>query len=584
MNCYEILGISSDASIKDIDSAYRRLALKHHPDKVEGEDAALEFQKIREAVETLRDPTTRAVHDRQLNQNRRAHRPYTKEEILFNSPDYTGWRPNSMQRTPSHFSRRDRYMFSFGESVHMKPNSADSKEELARHNKQREEEAENTLRTAEVAGRKRWKFTWNPEAENFKGSEYREPYAEGTHKNPQEPVWWAGARPEGDSHDVFGADSGAGNSATVEAGFDSKMNAEAELGPESEPDIQSNSDGNDAAEAEPAINLEAADVNTALVVPNADTDAESEVEPAVIIEPGPEYHAEFDIQDIIDSWAKKGNADIGSNAATEDNEADTEAHADVDSATADYASVHTVSSNKPVAEASSAPRWHPTFSMTSNTLSSPCSPAKAKADTASTANAEQESSDSIYYDFSDVDAAQSQPTHNESEVYHDFFSGNGTENENGENTVANASVSASASTTSSSPLLYGLCSDEAGVYPYLAPFVPYFTAKLADKQGRYTKDDFHGELKGMVMETYCGWLESVRVMISGAAVSKSKSEPANISFSNAQECRHLGYWTKEYEQEYCGWCGLWTPIYTLVCPGCGIGKCVRCKFEDAAGK
>ncbi|KAL3481199.1 hypothetical protein BJX99DRAFT_219321 [Aspergillus californicus] len=46
MDCYEILGISPDATDKDINTAYRGLALKHHPDKTGAEDDAIEFQKV----------------------------------------------------------------------------------------------------------------------------------------------------------------------------------------------------------------------------------------------------------------------------------------------------------------------------------------------------------------------------------------------------------------------------------------------------------------------------------------------------------------------------------------------------------
>jgi curved DNA-binding protein CbpA len=47
MDCYKILGIARDANLKDINSAYKTLALKHHPDKTGGDDhAILQFQRV----------------------------------------------------------------------------------------------------------------------------------------------------------------------------------------------------------------------------------------------------------------------------------------------------------------------------------------------------------------------------------------------------------------------------------------------------------------------------------------------------------------------------------------------------------
>lgn len=44
-NYYEVLGVASNATLKDINNAYKRLALKHHPDKAAGGDVD-EFQKV----------------------------------------------------------------------------------------------------------------------------------------------------------------------------------------------------------------------------------------------------------------------------------------------------------------------------------------------------------------------------------------------------------------------------------------------------------------------------------------------------------------------------------------------------------
>ena len=62
---YEILGVARDASEQDLKSAYRKLALKHHPDRNQGDAAAEEaFKQAAEAYSVLSDPEKRARYDR----------------------------------------------------------------------------------------------------------------------------------------------------------------------------------------------------------------------------------------------------------------------------------------------------------------------------------------------------------------------------------------------------------------------------------------------------------------------------------------------------------------------------------------
>ena len=48
-DCYEVLGVAGDANAQDIKSAYRKLALKYHPDRNPGDSAAEE--RFKEAAE-----------------------------------------------------------------------------------------------------------------------------------------------------------------------------------------------------------------------------------------------------------------------------------------------------------------------------------------------------------------------------------------------------------------------------------------------------------------------------------------------------------------------------------------------------
>ncbi len=62
---YDVLEVSRDASQDEIKKAYRKQALKYHPDKNPGDKSAEEhFKKAAEAYEVLRDPDKRSKYDR----------------------------------------------------------------------------------------------------------------------------------------------------------------------------------------------------------------------------------------------------------------------------------------------------------------------------------------------------------------------------------------------------------------------------------------------------------------------------------------------------------------------------------------
>jgi molecular chaperone DnaJ len=61
---YEILGVQRDASAGAIKSAFRKLAMQHHPDRNPGDKAAEQrFKEINEAHEVLKDDSKRAAYD-----------------------------------------------------------------------------------------------------------------------------------------------------------------------------------------------------------------------------------------------------------------------------------------------------------------------------------------------------------------------------------------------------------------------------------------------------------------------------------------------------------------------------------------
>lgn len=63
MNYYDILGVSKNASAQEIKAAYRKQALKWHPDRNKSSEATAKFKEVNKAFEVLADPKKKEMYD-----------------------------------------------------------------------------------------------------------------------------------------------------------------------------------------------------------------------------------------------------------------------------------------------------------------------------------------------------------------------------------------------------------------------------------------------------------------------------------------------------------------------------------------
>ena len=86
MDYYELLGVSRNASEKEIKTAFRKLAAQHHPDK--GGDGK-KFVEIKEAYETLTDPQKKQMYDQ--------YGTADPQQAGFQQQGFGGFGPNSFE-------------------------------------------------------------------------------------------------------------------------------------------------------------------------------------------------------------------------------------------------------------------------------------------------------------------------------------------------------------------------------------------------------------------------------------------------------------------------------------------------------
>ena len=84
---YKILGIPSGANEDEIKKAYRKMALKYHPDKNKEPNAEQKFKEIADAYDVLSDPKKRGLYDQYGEEGKRA----VPQPILDVCPCWGSW-------------------------------------------------------------------------------------------------------------------------------------------------------------------------------------------------------------------------------------------------------------------------------------------------------------------------------------------------------------------------------------------------------------------------------------------------------------------------------------------------------------
>lgn len=555
-NCYEILGINSDATIKDINTAYKKLALKHHPDKTGGEESShIEFQKvqapeqdtedskpimltksdhqIQQAVEILRDPVRRKNHDLELFKLGRISVHGTN----FPHAGGSHWSASAFKR----YDENSRYMYSYEQSVHVSPQKQESKEDMEwveqmlkaeeefRRNLARQQEVEQmrAQMEAERVGQEedcKLQSTWEDHPSEYleqdahtedvleEEFDYFEFYTESINRKEQD-IWDKCAQRAPRSRDYR------------EEEYYQEMYQKGEKQPELyEEDEDQEIDEEDDEEQQDIHGEEVED--------------QPELYEGVDCE---EKVSKVDTVDLQELYEEDGH-DFDDSSLCPDNQL-SEYIPSVCGSDLDYATAR-----------SSGSEFNPRFHMES--IRAACADLY---DNKSTSLEEAQKADddtATFYEVSEADSS------------HKFYSTNPYLPET-------ESVNEAVHNDVDEQVSEGVDNDDSvnrsSLHDLLSPFVPYLRKKLDDPNGRYTEEDLRVELQGIVMETFCGWLENIRLTVPDAEIPRTGNDP--------QQCLHLGSWVKQFERPTCEICHRWMPIYTLMCPGCGIQACVGCKFQ-----
>nr|CAD7571459.1 unnamed protein product [Timema californicum] len=106
-NFYEILGVKKTATDRDIKKAFRKLAVKYHPDKNKSKEAEEKFKEIAEAYEILSDSNKRKQYDQfgtSAFSSTRSSREAGGNSFHFNFEDIFHNFDDELSGNPFHFT------------------------------------------------------------------------------------------------------------------------------------------------------------------------------------------------------------------------------------------------------------------------------------------------------------------------------------------------------------------------------------------------------------------------------------------------------------------------------------------------
>ncbi|KAF7178767.1 hypothetical protein CNMCM7691_007586 [Aspergillus felis] len=544
-NYYEILGVKSNATSKDINTAYKKLALKHHPDKAGGEESShIEFQKIQQAVEILRDPVRRRKHDLDLIKLGRISVHGTNFPHAVSSH----WSASAFKR----YDENSRYMYSYEQSVHVSPQKQESKEDLEwveqmlkaeeefRQNLARQQEMEQMRAhmAAETAGQEEncelHQTAWeerpgepleqddHPEDVLEEEPDYFDFYAESISRKEQD-IWDKCAQRAPRARDYR------------EEEYYQEMYQDGEKQPELYEEGEEQQELYEEVEDQEGYEEE---------------DEEQQDTYEEEVEDQPELYEEDDYEEEV---SKEDTGDPQELYEEEDHDFDDYSLCPDDQLSEYVPSVCGSDLDYATAQ-SSASEFKSRFHMES--IRAACAELY---DNKSASLDEAQKADDDTATFYDLSEAGS---------YHKFYNTNPYLSDA---VSANEAVHNDKYEQESEELDNDDRVNRSSLHDLLSPFVPYFQKKLDDPSGRYAEEDLGIELQGIVMETFCGWLENIRLTVPDAEIPRTGNDP--------QQCLHLGSWVKQFERPECEVCHRWMPIYTLMCPGCGIQACVGCKYQ-----